>query len=124
LSASLKKKDTPEATDPFGCGRNLGLTRSTGKLLNVSKMGRTRVFMPGSGIRSTLRLRYHQNFFLRGCRESRFERRTQMHIIECFYIADKMKPYSAFRDRATDVLTFPGFIIAHFFQLVSTHTAV
>ena len=33
-----------------------------------------------------------------------------------------MKPYSAFGDRVTDVLTFPGFIMARFFQPVSIHT--
>jgi hypothetical protein len=122
LSASRPKKDTLEATDPFGCGRNLGLTRITGKLRSVSKMAWTQVFIPGSGVRSTLRLRYHQHFFLRVAVRVVLSVVLGCAFIECFYIADKIKPYSAFRDRLTDVLTFPGFVIAHFFKLVSTHT--
>jgi hypothetical protein len=121
LSASRPKKDTPEATDPFGCGRNLGLTRITGKLRSVSKMAWTQV-IPRSGIRSTLRLRYHQNFFLRVAVRVVLSVVLGCVFIECIYIADKIKPYSAFRDRLTDVLTFPGFVIAHFCKLVSTHT--
>ena len=39
--------------------------------------------------------------------------------VECLYIVDKLKPYSPVRDWVTDVLTFPGFIMAHFFQLVN-----
>ena len=122
MSASRPKKDTPEATDPFGCGRNLGLTRITGKLRSVSKMAWTQVFIPGSGVRSTLRLRYHQHFFLRVAVRVVLSVILGCAFIECSYIADKIKPYSAFRDRLTDVLTFPGFVIAHFFKLVSTHT--
>ena len=45
-----------------------------------------------------------------------------MCLIECLFITDRLKPYSALRDRVTDLLTFPGLIIAHLFQVVSIHT--
>ena len=79
-------------------------------------MAWTQVFIPGSGVRSTLRLRYHQHFFLRVAVRVVLSVVLGCAFIECSYIADKIKPYSAFRDRLTDVL------IAHFFKLVSTHT--
>ena len=122
LSASLQKKDTYGVTDPPGCGRNLGITRSTGKLRSVSKIARTQVFSPRSAIGSTRRLRYHQSFFLRVAARIIWSFVLACAATECLYIADRMKPYSAFGDRVTDVLTFPGFIMARFFQPVSIHT--
>jgi hypothetical protein len=82
-------------------------------------MAWTQIFSQRSAIGSTRRLRYHQNFFLRVAVRVVLSVVLGCAFIECFYIADKIKPYSAFRDRLTDVLTFPGFVIAHFFKLVS-----
>src|ERR1700747_137922 len=93
LSASSRRRDTHEATDPSGCGHNLGITRSTGKLLNVSKMGWAQVFIPRSGIRSTLRLRYHQSFFLRVAVRVVLSFVLGCAFIECFYIAVQMEAY-------------------------------
>ena len=122
MNASRQKKDTYGVTDPPGCGRNLGITRSTGKLRSVSKIARTQVFSPRSAIGSTRRLRYHQSFFLRVAARIIWSFVLACAATECLYIADRMKPYSAFGDRVTDVLTFPGFIMARFFQPVSIHT--
>ena len=121
MSASLQKKDTYGVTDPPGCGRNLGITRSTRKLRSVSKMVWTQVFSPRSAIGSTRRLRYHRNFVLRVAARIILSVVLGCAATETLYIADRLKPYSAFGDRVADVLTFPGFIIAHFFQLVSIH---
>jgi hypothetical protein len=41
---------------------------------------------------------------------------------EGLYVIDKLQPYSSIRDRVTDVLTFPGFMIARLFYLVGIHT--
>jgi hypothetical protein len=116
LSASRPKKDTPEATDPFGCGRNLGLTRITGKLRSVNKIAWTQVLSPRSAIGSSRRLRYHQNFFLRVAARIVLSVVLGCASVECLYIVDKLKPYSPVLDWVTDVLTFPGFIMAHFFN--------
>src|SRR6266481_413695 len=40
---------------------------------------------------------------------------------EGLYLIDKFGPYSSIRDRITDVLTFPGLIIARLFYLVGGH---
>ena len=42
---------------------------------------------------------------------------------EGLYLIDKLGPYSSIRDRVTDILTFPGFIIARLFYLVDIHIA-
>ena len=73
-------------------------------------MAWTLVFSP----RSTRRIRYHRNFFLRVATRLVLSIVLGCAAIECLYIADKLKPYSVLRDRITDVLTFPGFITAHF----------
>ena len=72
--------------------------------------------------RSTRRIRYHQNFFLRVATRLVLSVVLGCAAIECLYIADKLKPYSALRDRVTEVLTFPGFVIAHLVQLVGIQT--
>ncbi len=38
-------------------------------------------------------------------------------VTEALYVLDKLGPYSSIRDRVTDFLTFPGFIIARLFYL-------
>ena len=40
---------------------------------------------------------------------------------EGLYLIDKLMPYSPIRDRATEVLTFPGFIIVRVFYLIGIH---
>ncbi len=72
--------------------------------------------------RSAPRVRYHRNFLLRVAARIVLSVVLGCAATECLYIADKFKPYSALRDRVTVVLTFPGFIVSHLFQLVSIHT--
>ena len=82
----------------------------------------TQLFSSRSAIGTTPRQRYHRNFFLRVAARIVLSVVLGCAAIECLFIADRLKPYSALRDRVTHVLTLPGFIIAHLFKLVSIHT--
>jgi hypothetical protein len=65
---------------------------------------------------------YDRNFILRVAARIVLSVVLGCAATEGLYLIDKFGPYSSIRDRITDVLTFPGLIIARLFQFVGIHT--
>ena len=70
---------------------------------------------------STPRLRYDRNFILRVTARIVLSGALGCAATEGLYLIDKFGPYSSIRDRVTEILTFPGLIIARLFYLVGRH---
>src|SRR6266481_9208319 len=74
-----------------------------------------------SGTHSTPRPRYDRHFILRVTARIVLSVALGCAATEGLYLIDKFGPYSSIRDQITDVLTFPGLIIARLFYLVGGH---
>ena len=64
---------------------------------------------------------YDRNFILRVAARIVLSVVLGCTATEGLYLIDKLGPYSPIRDRVTDMLTFPGFIITRLFYLVGMH---
>ena len=65
--------------------------------------------------------RYDRNFSLRVAARIVLSVVLGCAATEGLYLIDKLVPYSSIRDRVTEVLTFPGFIIVRVFYLMGFH---
>ena len=64
---------------------------------------------------------YDRNFILRVTARIVLSVAFGCAATEGLYLIDKFGPYSSIRDRVTEILTFPGLIIARLFYLVGRH---